>query len=189
MKGLFCMLIGIFTGSPTLYLDGEESPIEETKLTNAKSEPSTVQPHSQNEDTTGSKDNSNSSKDFSSDSENKSSSSKEESSVINESSMATIDRPRDISEMFQKMYLGMHNHENTLLTNEKNEYLKTGEVPADEDNYHAQMADMRKNDHVNLTNQLKSFTKGSEEFSGESENKRDLEDSRDDNVKNKIQKK
>lgn len=189
MKGLFCMLIGILTGSPTLYLDGEESPIEETKLTNTKSEPSTVQSHSQNEDTTGSKDNSNSSKDLTSDSDNKSSSSKEESSAINESSMATIDRPRDISEMFQKMYLGMHNHENTLLTNEKNEYLKTGEVPADEDNYHVQMADMRKNDHVNLTNQLKSFTKGSEEFSGEPENKRDLEDSRDDNVKNKIQKK
>ena len=28
MKGLFCMLIGFLTGSPTLHLDGEESPIQ-----------------------------------------------------------------------------------------------------------------------------------------------------------------
>tara|TARA_Y100000815_G_C13331712_1_gene496250 strand:+ start:357 stop:848 length:492 start_codon:yes stop_codon:yes gene_type:complete len=47
-----------------------------------------------------------------------------------------------------KMYELMYKHENSLLEQEKEVYKATGELP--ENNYHSKMADLRKNDHLDL---------------------------------------
>ena len=47
-----------------------------------------------------------------------------------------------------KMYELMYKHENSLLEQEKEIYKATGELP--ENNYHSKMADLRKNDHLDL---------------------------------------
>lgn len=168
MKGLFCLFIGFLTGSPTLHLDGEESPIEESNLTKSES----VQNN---------------------DSQNKDAISKTESKDINtspdngsSSSEAPVEKSLSLSERFERMYLKMYEHEHKLLDNEKKIYDETGII--DEDNYSNNMADIRKNDHVNLANHIKSSTTDSEEFSGLPENKRD-NDFDNENSKNKVQKK
>lgn len=77
---------------------------------------------------------------------------------------------------FAKMYLQMHEHENTLLTQEKEEYDKTGVLP--ENNYHERMAETRKNDQINLAKHLKS-SDTSESGPSSFENKRDHEGDHD----------
>lgn len=186
MKGLFCMLIGFLTGSPTLHLDGEESSIQENSLTKTNSE--SVQTNdSQNKNTMPtSEDSSNSfSKDPANLSDNEASSSKE-SGVIG----GPEKRPIKLSDMFSNMYLKMHEHEDILLKNEKENYVKTGNLPEAEDTYFDKVPEFRRNDHVNLANHIKSCTtEVSEESTSESINKRHIDDLENENVKNKIQKK
>lgn len=195
------MLIGILTGSPTLHLDGEESPTEANNLTKTKSESEIVQTNEfKNEDTvplttstdpsnsstineSSFKDN-NSSKDFTSLFNNEASSSDKGSATINQSSRKDM----SISDMFSEMYLKLHEHEEKLLDNEKKNYIETGVMPDVEDSYFDKMGDFRQNDQVNLANHIKSSTVA-EEFSGDPENKRHIGDIEDENIKNKAPKK
>jgi hypothetical protein len=170
MKGLFLLLIGSLTGSPTLFLDGEESSNSEDNSTKAKSD--TVQTNksvSQDNETLSP----NESKD------NSSSSSSEQPKVL-------VDN-RSISEKFEQMYLALHEHEEKLLKNEKDEYDSTGYIP--EESHHSRMAESRKNDQINLINHIKSFNSVPEEDTGLTDNKREHDNTQDEDTSNKVQKK
>lgn len=81
-----------------------------------------------------------------------------------------------LHDAFARMYLQMHEHENNLLNQEKEEYNKTGVLP--EENYHERMAETRKNDQINLAKHLKS-SDTSESGTSSLENKRDHEGDHD----------
>lgn len=66
-----------------------------------------------------------------------------------------------------KMYELMYKHENSLLEQEKEVYKATGELP--ENNYHSKMADLRKNDHLDLAKNVSTEDTSSTEKRDHSE--------------------
>lgn len=83
-----------------------------------------------------------------------------------------------LADKFSNMYLMMRENENALLNQEKSEYEATGVIP--EENYHERMADLRKNDEINLMNHTKSSTtESSEQDMSSAENKRQHADTQD----------
>lgn len=185
MKALFALLIGLMTGNCYLFLDGEDLSSDEgdSSSTKTKSESSqTNKDISQTKkDILESEDISQTKKDIPQTSDkNDSGPSASTSGNKTHCSLDELlkDRPERIEDMFEKLYLKMHSHENELLEEERNVYRQTGQI--EEHNHHARMADSRKNDYDNLTYHTQSRNTGlSEGETSFAQNKRDHVDTQD----------
>lgn len=185
MKGLFMLIIGLMTGNCYLSLDGEELSSDEGDSSSTKTKPESSQDISQTNPSDKNDGDSNTNP-----SEDKMYCSQEE---------LLKDRPERIEDMFQKLYLQMHDHENTLLKEERTAYTNTGQL--EDENHHARMAESRRNDYTNLQNHNTTknivYTEVDNTTEGESssaQNKRDHVETQDDsdlnqsNVDNKKRK-
>lgn len=172
MKGLFVLMIWSITGSSNISLDGESSDEGDSSSTKVKSEFSQI--------------NKNTTETGSSDLNKNNSDSKPNSSDVNVTTQGELlkDRPEKLSDMFEKLYLRVHEHENNILTEERKEYERTGTLA--NENFHDKMGDLRKNDHTNLLHHTKlSDITSPEGDSDLTQNKRNHLDAQDDNNSDK----